>query len=62
MKKFTAVLIGAGNRGCSYVNHMEPLSDKFELVKCICVRNLLNPSAVLRQKDFPREISPMMRM
>ncbi len=32
MKKFTAVLVGAGSRGFSYAEHMEKLSDKFQII------------------------------
>lgn len=32
MKKYKVVLIGAGNRGFSYTNHMKEMDDKFEVV------------------------------
>lgn len=32
MKKYKVVLIGAGNRGFSYVSHMKTMEDKFEVV------------------------------
>ncbi|MBO5213508.1 MAG: Gfo/Idh/MocA family oxidoreductase [Clostridia bacterium] len=32
MKKFTAVIIGAGNRGTAYAKHMKELSEKFDVV------------------------------
>lgn len=54
MKKYKVVLIGAGNRGFSYTNHMKEMDDKFEVVA------VADPIPQRREElrkiwDFPEE-------